>query len=205
MRLHARGLKMPMQMKVYALRTSKKPPPSWKHIAFQVQNLHKKRPYWKVCRAICAKLRAPPHKVQDAYKNCGRRPILNKVTRKWIVSRLVSLRRTQEVTSTDLQAELAKDKGIHVEASSFRQALKAEGYRYLSRSQKPRYSKNHRPRNPKICLGKASCKQAQALRNFPCAGMRDRKATHADGAQGVGWGPRWTPCTSLHFTSPTVL
>ena len=144
MRFHRRGLSLPMQRKVFVLRTSKTPPPSWKRIASQIRNLENKRPYWKVCRDVFAKLKDPPHKVQDAYKNCGRRAILTKVTRRWIVSRLLSLRRKQEVTSTDLQAELAKEKGIHVEASSVRRALKAEGYRYLSRCQKPRYSKEQK-------------------------------------------------------------
>ena len=90
------------------------------------------------------KLNEPPHAVKDAYNNCGRRVILSKSTRKWIVSQLVSRRRKQEVTSTDLQAELAKEKGIHVEASSVRRAFKAEGYRYSSRFQKPRHNKEQK-------------------------------------------------------------
>ena len=62
-----------------------------------------------------------------AYNNCGRKQVLTAEVRKWMVHRLVRLRRKQEVTSKDLQIELARVKNIRVEDSSVRKALKAEG------------------------------------------------------------------------------
>ena len=42
----------------------------------------------------------------------GAREIMTQITRKWIVKRLIFLRRKQDVASKDLQSELAKEKGI---------------------------------------------------------------------------------------------
>ena len=52
MRLHARGLGWQMQRKGFALRTSTKPPPTWKYVAFQVRDLKNKKPYWRVRRDV---------------------------------------------------------------------------------------------------------------------------------------------------------
>ena len=138
--LHPRGLSLSMQSRVYALRKSSKPPPAWTKIARQVRNRQGKMPYWKVCRDVYNKLKNPVTVDSDGYNRCGRKSVLTKFVRKWLVKRLLVLRRSQEVTSKDLQAELARDQGITVEDSSVRKALHTEGYKYLTRAKKPKYT-----------------------------------------------------------------
>ena len=138
--LHPRGLSLSMQSRVYALRKSSKPPPAWRKIARQVRNRQGKMPYWKVCRDVYNKLKNPVTVDSDGYNRCGRKAVLTKFVRKWLVKRLLVLRRSQEVTCKDLQAELARDQGITVEHSSVRKALHTEGYKYLTRAKKPKYT-----------------------------------------------------------------
>ena len=136
---HPRALSLQMTRKVYVLRKAKQPPPPWAMIAQQVRNLQGDRPYWKVCRDVFNRLENPSATTNDAYRKCGRTRVLTKPICKWIVARMLSLRRKMEIHSTGLQALLAKEKNIIVHDSSIRKVLKNAGYKYLPRGKKPKY------------------------------------------------------------------
>ena len=70
--------------------------------------------------------------------------MLTKSLRKWLVRRLLVLRKSQERTSTTSQSELAKHQNVTLETSTIRKALAKEGYFWLVRSKKPKYSKEQR-------------------------------------------------------------
>ena len=81
---------------------------------------------------------------QYNYQNCGRTKVLTVPLRKWVISRLLALRKKSECTSYDLQRELAKNKKVSVHVDTIRKALHKEGYKYLKRVQKPKYNKEER-------------------------------------------------------------
>lgn len=113
---------------------------SWPTIASQVKNLAGRHPYWKVCRDAYKRFDSRLARPRYKYGNCGRKAKLTSALRKWLVRRLLALRKSCVCTSTTLQRELANKKRVIVEASSVRRALQLAGYRWLRRSKKPRYS-----------------------------------------------------------------
>ena len=62
--------------------------------------------------------------------------------KKFILKRLLQLRTKMVVTSTTLQREVAREKGVKMEASAIRKHLKASGYKWLPRTHEPKYSKD---------------------------------------------------------------
>ena len=145
-RVHPRGLGLQAQRKVSQLRQNglKGKKMSWAKISMQVRNLEGKVPCWKVCRDVYNRANRRTATASYDYSNCGRQPTMTPALRKWVVRRLLVLRKVKECTSTTLQAELAKWKHVKVEASTVRKALKLEGYRWLSRSKKPKYNAEQR-------------------------------------------------------------
>ena len=59
---------------------------------------------------------------------------------KFLIRRLVSRRASQVVTSVTLQAELAAEHGVVVDAATIRKLLKKRGYKWLPRNQKRKYT-----------------------------------------------------------------
>ena len=148
-----------MAHRVYVLRKGKQPPPPWPEIAGQVRNRQGDRPYWKVCRDVFNRLEKPSASTKDAYHKCGRAPVLTKPICKWIVARMLSLRRKMEIHSTGLQALLAKEKNIIVHDSSIRKVLKNAGYKYLARGKKPKY--NAEQKQKREAFGKKYANKSQ--------------------------------------------
>ncbi len=104
---------------------------SWEKIAQRVTNLKGGTPCWKVCRDVCHRMNTLKVRVEYKYGSCGGRP--RKITpelRRWLVGRLMVVRRKHACTSATLQRELAQKKQLVVEGSSVRRALQAEGYKY---------------------------------------------------------------------------
>ena len=120
-RVHPRGLSWRTKSKVFFLRkqylTLK-----WTDIAKKATNLNGEHPYWKVCRDAYNDLRHPRRRLPDNYNRRGRKPKLTQTLRKWMVARLRKLRLDTDVSSTDLQAELAKGTGVEVEESTVSRA-----------------------------------------------------------------------------------
>ena len=116
LRVHPKGLSLGQQRKVYVRRTVHKE--SWEKIAPQIRNLKGKKSYWQVCRDAFKRMTQSRQK--DAYANCGRHALITPELRKWLVARLLALRKVTVCTSFVLQRELAKKKGVVVEASTVR-------------------------------------------------------------------------------------
>ena len=139
---HPRGLSPAMQQRVYALRTVHKM--SFQAIAPKVKNLAGDEPNWQVCRDTYHRLCACGPAACSKYQNCGRSATITPEIRRWLVSRLKVLRKTTVCTSTMLQRELAKKKGVIVEASTVRRHLVAAGYKWLPRSTARTYTDEER-------------------------------------------------------------
>ena len=139
LRTHRRGLGWAAQKKVYMLRKIEKQ--SWEKVASQVKNKEGETPGWKVCRDTFNRINVRTGEVRDNYVNCGSKPILTKTLRKWLVARLRVLRKVSLCTSRVLQRELVKKKQVTVEASTIRRALLQEGYKWLPRTTKPKFSR----------------------------------------------------------------
>ena len=143
--VHPCSLSFPNQRKVVLLRDVHGQ--SWTRIASQVVNLRGGRPSRVLVARVYKKSSRSTGRVRLRYGNCGRRPW--KVTaevRSFLISRLRMLRRRFLCTSTMLQRELARDKGVYLEASTIRRALTSAGYKWLPRAQKRKYSTEDRKR-----------------------------------------------------------
>ena len=140
LRVHPKGLSLGQQRKVYVRRTVHKE--SWEKIAPQIRNLKGKKPYWQVCRDAFKRMTQSRQK--DAYANCGRHALITPELRKWLVAQLLAFSRVTVCTSFVLQRELAKKKGVVVEASTVRHHLRLAGYKWMRRGKARKYTKEQR-------------------------------------------------------------
>ena len=114
---------------------------SWEKIALQVVNVNGGTPSWVNVRDTVQGLSTTTGRRKLHYSRCGRRPWkMTPDVQKFLIRRLVARRAAQMVTSVTLQADLATEKGIAVEASTIRKLLKRKGYKWLPRNQKRKYS-----------------------------------------------------------------
>ena len=124
----------------------RQPPPgkkkglSWEKIAPKIKNLKNKQPTWKLCANVYKRIDSKKGYVPYMYANCGRNPILTPVLISWMIKRLLVLRKNSICTATTLQQEIARKKSVKVEVSTIRKALRKQGYKWLPRSKKPKYS-----------------------------------------------------------------
>ena len=118
---------------------------SWEKIAPQVVNVSGGTPSWVTVRGTVQALDMNTGRRKFHYSRCGRRPWkLTPDVKKFLIRRLVARRAAQIVTSVTLQADLAAEKGVLVEASTIRKLLKSKGYRWLARNQKRKYSRDQK-------------------------------------------------------------
>ena len=113
---------------------------SWEKIAEEVVNLKGETPSWKLCSRVYQRFSTKAGHVPYSYGKCGRKRVLTPALQKWLVARLLVLRKNIVCTASVLQRELARMKGVKVEVSSIRKVLKGRGFRWLPRAQKPKYS-----------------------------------------------------------------
>ena len=79
------------------------------------------------------------------YDRCGRKAWkMTPEVKKFLIQKLLVLRKRVVTTCVSLQLALAREKGIDVEVSSIQKHLKASGYHWLRRSGKRKYSKEDR-------------------------------------------------------------
>ena len=169
-RVHPRSLNFYNQRRLVTLRDVHGY--SWETIAGMVWNLQKERPTWKTCAETYERFNKCKGRRQYNYKNCGRRPTLTKELQKWVIKRLLALRRKCICTSTMLQRELAQEKAVTVEASTIRRVLAAHGYKWLRRSQKPKYSAEVRAERKAF---------AEYILSLSAEDLRDQLALAMDG------------------------
>ena len=139
MSISKRSLDFINQRKAYLLRTVKHE--SWEAIALQVVNVQGEHPSWVTVRDAVTKFNVKKGYRQLRYHKCGRKPWkLTPAIKSYILRRLLSLRRTELVTSVTLQADVAKRKGMLLSDVTIRKFLSKTGYKWLPRSQKRKYS-----------------------------------------------------------------
>jgi len=137
--VHPRSLDFQNQRKVVILRDTKQL--SWESIAEEVVNLEGAKPSPWLCRQVYNSFNCRKGRRAYRYSNCGRKPwTISKGNEKLLLKRLRALRRTCACTSTTLQRELLREKGVQVECSIIRKVLTRNGYKWLPRAQKPKYS-----------------------------------------------------------------
>ena len=143
LREHPRGLDFKAKQRVFALRKGDKKM-SFEKIANKVKNRKGKAPSWTACRNAFHQMNSKSYVKKYKYEKCGRKPVLTKSLFAWVLRRLMTLRKDTLCTAATLQMELAKEKDVTVEVSTIRRKLFAEGYKWLRRVQKPKYSKEDR-------------------------------------------------------------
>ena len=141
---HPRSMDYANGEKVYVLRTIDKM--KWKDIRLRAVCLDKKtHPSISQCVEHVKKFSRKAGCVEYKYANCGRKPWkVTKDVETFLVRRLLALRTKMICTSTTLQTELAREKGLSLSTSAIRKVLLHRGYKWLPRSQKPKYSKDEK-------------------------------------------------------------
>ena len=141
--VHPRGLDFKNQRRVILLRQVKKL--SFPKIRARVVNLQGKRPSRELLRRTYAEFNKTAGRRKSNYKNCGRKKWkVSPEVRRFLIQRLLFLRKEHIVTSTTLQQELASKKKVQLETSTIRRVLKGAGYSWLPRAKKLVYDKNTR-------------------------------------------------------------
>lgn len=117
----------------------------WDDIRSVVRTLQKEKPSERQCRDVYKGFNKRLGRKKYNYKNCGRRPWkVTPAVRSYLVKRLRALRTKCICTASTLQRELKKEMDLTLDTSTICKILKAKGYRWLPRSQKPKYSKQDR-------------------------------------------------------------
>ena len=140
--VHPRGLDFSNQRKVVVLRDvySK----SFVDIAQEVRNVAGGRPSPRTCCQYYQRFSTVAGWKKSQYHQCGRRAWkLTADVRRFLLQRLKKLRQEGLCTCKLLQTELARQKGICVEVSTVQKFLKSQGYKWLPRAQKRRYTAVH--------------------------------------------------------------
>ena len=142
---HPRSMDFRNQRKLFMLRTLQKQP--WSKVLPQLETISKTTPSERQCRDVLKDFSTRLGRRKYAYQKCGRKAWkVTKEVQDFIVSRLLFLRKTQICTSTILQSEVARVKGVNLAASTVRKVLKKRGYLWLPRNHKPKYSKEDKAR-----------------------------------------------------------
>ena len=139
--VHPKSLPFSEQRRVVILRDKGW---SWEDIAAEVSNLKKEPTTWGNCRNIYKRLNKKTGRVNYKYKNCGVKKKLKPTDEKWMLKQFLKLRAGGPVVAQDLQRLLAAKRKLKVEVSLVRKVLVRNGYRWLPRSMKPRYSEDQK-------------------------------------------------------------
>jgi hypothetical protein len=138
--LHPRSLDFANQRRVAFLREVRKL--GWDEIRLQVKNLRGERPSKSLCQRVYNGFNKTKGRRVYKYEKCGRKAWkVSKEVEKFLVKKLEALRRTSICTATSLQRELMRERNVQLACSTIRKVLISNGYRWLPRAQKPKYSK----------------------------------------------------------------
>ena len=140
--VHPRGLSFYQQRRVVTLRDDQGL--AWETIAERVKNLEGKPSTPNTVRTAYLRMKRGSGRAKYKYKNCGRRKILTKDLEEWLLKEFLKLRAKGVCTSVMLQRLLARKKRVKVEVSSIQKLLKRNGYRWLPRSKKVKYSEEQK-------------------------------------------------------------
>ena len=137
--VHPKGLNFASQRFIVICREQRQE--SWARIAGQVKNLSGEQATPRTVANYYRAFSTRHGRVRTKYHKCGRKPwMLTSQVEKWLLLRLRTLRRVCVCTSTTLQLDLAKQKGVKVRCSAIRKVLAKHGYKWLPRRQKRLYN-----------------------------------------------------------------
>ena len=146
---------------------------SWEDIADEVVNLQGDPSTADTVKRAYKRFSVKLGQSKYQFKNCGRKPWkLTSEIKKWIIQKLLQLRKKTVCTSTSLQSLLAREKGVKVSSSAIRKVLLVNGYKWKPRSQKRAYGKQEREKRMKFCR--------KALR-MPIAELEEKLTYSSDG------------------------
>ncbi|CAE7263888.1 unnamed protein product, partial [Symbiodinium natans] len=118
---------------------------AWEDIRSRVRNLRGERPSLSLLKRVYKGFSQAKGRRPYKYQNCGRRPVkATKAVQKFLVQRLLALRMHCVCTSGTLQRELLAKRGVQLDESAIRKALRRQGYFWLPKAQKRKYSAERR-------------------------------------------------------------
>ena len=130
--VHPRPLDFANQKKVIILRDTKKKGKKkmpWKDIAERVVNLQGEEPSEWALSKVYREFNRNLGRCVYNYKNCGRKKWkVTQAVEKFLIKRLLQLRKVCVCTSTVLARDLAQAKAVEVGCSTIRKVLKRNGY-----------------------------------------------------------------------------
>ena len=143
LRVSKRSLDFKNQRRAFLLRSVHHE--SWESIAGKVVNLQNEHPAWGTVRNVVQGFDTTSGHRKYNYQRCGRRPWkMTRTVQGYILRRMKALRRTEVVTSASLQAAVAKHLHTVVHDASIRKFLSSQGYKWLPRAQKRKYTATER-------------------------------------------------------------
>ena len=158
--VHPKSMNFQNQRKVFVLRSVKDLP--WAEIASSVKNRQNHHPSERQCREVYASFNQRLGRRTYKYSNCGRTPWkVTKDVEKFIVQKLKALRSSCVCTSATLQRELLREKRVRIDCSTIRKVLQRNGFHWLRRSQKPKYSKDDKQARVAFCREALEMTQAE--------------------------------------------
>ena len=114
---------------------------TWAEIQRRVVNLRGKAPSVRLLQRAHSDVNRTLGQRQYKYSNCGRKAVKSTAkVQKYLVQRLLYLRKRTTCTSSTLRRELLRDKGVELTESAIRKILRSHGYKWLPRAQKRKYS-----------------------------------------------------------------
>ena len=158
-----RGLDFLNQRKVVILREVQGL--SFDQIAQKVQNLAGKRPSPRTCCQYYHSFSASAGRRKAGYKKCGRSSWkMTPAVKKWILQTLKKRRCEGVCTCASLRLELAREWGITVEECTIRKYIQSQGFKWLPRGQKCKYTTQQMQQRYKfarsvVALGPARLRQ----------------------------------------------
>jgi transposase len=145
--VHPKSLPFSEQRRVVVLRDEGW---SWEDIASEVVNLQGDHPTWGNVRNVYKRLHRKSGRVRTKYKNGGRPKKLTPADETWLLKTFLALRAKGPVVSQDLQRLLASRRKVKVEVSLVRKVLVRNGYKWLPRAKKPKYSDDQKAERKKF-------------------------------------------------------
>ena len=137
---HPRSMDFMNQRKTYILRTVHKM--AWMKIPPLVRNLQGSQPSEWQCRDVVKNFSRRLGRKRYKYWKCGRKAWkVTKCVEKFLIQKLKEIRKTTICTSATLQRECLREQGVELECSTICKVLRRNGFKWVRRSKKPKYSK----------------------------------------------------------------
>ena len=169
--VHPRGLDFQNQRKLVILRDVHGL--EFKDIALKIRNLEGHCPSTRACCDYYHKFHAPAGRRKSQYHKCGRKPWkLSPDVKKFLLRTLKQQRKQSVCTCATLQLATAREMGVAIEQSTIRKFIMSQGFRWLPRAQKKKFSKE---------VMALRLTHAQGVVKLGHAGLRQKMSFSTDG------------------------